>query len=340
MYTIHNHPEDMVEEMLAGYIAANPHLFERVPNTKAIAVKGKRDKVMVLTGGGAGCEPIYLGLAGQGMADAVVSGNIFAAPSATAILRTIKHIHHEQGIVMITGNYVGDVLNYELAVELCQYEGIEARAVFVKDDIPHAAKEHAEERRGICGILCVVKAAAGAADAGLPLNEVERIAKVATDAVGTVSVTFWPGYRPETGAPLYQMLADTVELGMGFNGEPGVEKKHMPSADQLAEDILQPLIDDLQLTEEDEILLLVNGKGATSLLELYVLGNSLHRYLEHRRIKVCKTETGNFFTAPGMGGVSVTVMKFDAELKRYYCRDSYTPMYTYRDVKGEWEADG
>lgn len=330
MNTIKNRPEDMVEEMIEGYIRSNCDLLEKVEGVKAIRIKNTAPRVMVIAGGGAGCEPMYIGYAGERMADAIVSGNIYAAPSATALLKTIRQMYHEDGVLMITGNYIGDVLNYELAVELCGYEGIKARAVLVKDDILHAPKENQENRRGIAGIMCVIKAAAGAAACGLTLEEVEQTAIRARDQIGSVSVTFWPGYRPETGMPMYEMPAGTVEIGMGFNGEPGILKMQMPTADQLAEKILDYLIADMNLTGGDEVLLLVNGKGATSNMELSIISNSLHQYLRHKEITVFKTEVGNFFTAPGMGGISVTLMKLDPHLKKYYNLDSYTPMYTYR----------
>lgn len=330
MITIKNRPEDMVEEMLEGYVRSNCDLLEKVSDVKAIRVKNTAPRVMIIAGGGAGCEPMYLGYAGEGMADAIVSGNIFAAPSATALLKTIRQMYHEDGVLMITGNYVGDVLNYELAVELCGYEGIKAKAVFVKDDILHAPKESRGNRRGITGIMCVIKAAAGAAASGLMLEDVEQIAIRARDKTGSVSVTFWPGYRPETGEPMYEMDSDMIEIGMGFNGEPGILQMRMPTADQLAAKVLDYLIPDMNLKKGDEVLLIVNGKGATSNMELSIMSNSLHQYLMCQEISVFKTEVGNFFTAPGMGGISVTLIKLDPLLKRYYNLDSYTPLYTYR----------
>lgn len=329
MKVIRNRSEDMVTEMIEGYVKSNLKLLKKLDGTKAVLVRDTKEKVMVLAGGGAGCEPLYLGCVGEGMADAVVSGNIFAAPPATALLKTIKNMYHEKGILMVTGNYIGDVLNYELAVELCEYEGIQAKTVFVKDDILHASKDNRDKRRGIGGILHIIKIAAAASNQGLELEEVARIANKATDFLGTVSVTFWSGYRPETGKSMFEMPEAQIEFGMGFNGEPGVMRMDMPEADKLAEIILEYIVKDLQIVKGDEILLVVNGKGATSNMELYVLVNSLHSYLNNKKICIFKTETGNFFTAPGMGGVSITVMKLDKELKKYCNQDAYTPMYTF-----------
>lgn len=222
------------------------------------------------------------------------------------------------------------MLNYELAVELCGYEGIQAKAVFVKDDILHADRDNRERRRGAAGIMCVIKTAQGAAEEGLDLKETERLAKKAGDHLGTVSVTFWPGYRPETGVPMYEMKHGMIEFGMGFNGEPGILKMQMPDSDTLCTLMMDYLVEDLEIKKQEEILVIVNGKGATSNMELYVLCSSIQRYLDRKEICLFKMETGNYFTAPGMGGVSVTIMKMDQELKRYYGRESYTPMYTYR----------
>ncbi len=329
MNTIHNRPEEMVTEMIDGYTAACPALLERMEGTKSVLVKNVRDWVTILAGGGAGCEPLYLGCAGIGMADAVVTGDVFAAPAATQLLRAMQYMYHEKGVLMITGNYVGDVLNYELAVELCGYEGIRADAVFVRDDILHKPKEMADRRRGIGGILPVIKVAAGAAEEGLSLEEVGRVARRAVEAVGTVSVTFWPGYRPETGQPMYEMPAGEIAFGMGFNGKPGVLRTAMPSADQLSKRLLDYLEEDMGLQAGEEIALILSGKGATSPMELYILSNSLRRDLASRHIRVFKTEVGNFMTAPGMGGVSLTILRLDEEIRHFYHKDSYTPMYTY-----------
>ena len=296
MVVIKNEPEMMVEEMIEGYVKANPGLFQRVPNTKAIITKEEKNRVLVLAGGGAGCEPMYLGYAGIGMADAIVSGNVFAAPPATMIYRTIRYLNPEKGVLLITGNYVGDILNYELTCELCGYDGISARAVFVKDDILHQPEEQKEQRRGIGGIMSVIKLAAGAARTGLSLEEVERIAQKGAEATGTVSVTFWPGYRPETGVPLYEMQDGIIEFGMGFNGEPGKERMEMPAASRLAEKMLESCIESLKLQKGDEVLLIVNGKGATSPMELFILTNNALEYLKRRGIHIFHTETEKFFS--------------------------------------------
>ena len=332
MNVIRNHPEDMVTEMIHGYVGANPDLLERIAGTKSILVKTPSQRVMILAGGGAGCEPLYIGCAGHKMADAVVSGNIFAAPPATVLLKTIQQMYHDKGILMVTGNYFGDVLNYELAIELCGYEGIQAKAVFFFVDILHMPRERAADRRGIGGVMQVIKTAAAAAAEGLDLEAVERIAQKAQRALGTVSVTFSPGYRPETGELMYKMQDAVIEFGMGFNGEPGVAKMNMPSADRIAEILLNYIIEDMPLKDGEEIVLIVNGKGATSNMELCILAGSLIKQFAAKKIKVFKTEMGNFFTAPGMGGASVTIMRLDEELKHYYNQDSYTPMYTYHSV--------
>lgn len=329
MKVIRNRPEDMVVEMIDGYVNSNPGLLERVERTKSILVKNVQDRVVILAGGGAGCEPLYMGCAGRGMADAIATGNIFAAPPATELLRTMKHMYHDKGVLMITGNYIGDVLNYELAVELCGYEGIEVQAVFVKDDILHMPKDKADRRRGIGGILPVIKIAAGAAAEGLDLEAVKNVAEHAIESTGTVSVTFWPGYRPETGELMYEMDPALIEFGMGFNGEPGIKKAEMLSANGLAKMILEYLIPDMELKENDEIAMLISGKGATSPMELYILANSLRCHLSENHISIFSTEIGNLFTAPGMGGVSVTLIRLNEELKCYYNKDSYTPMYAY-----------
>lgn len=329
MYVIRNSPDGMVDEMIDGYIGINANQFLRGENSNSIIVKNVWDRVVILAGGGAGCEPLYMGCVGEGMADAVVVGNIFAAPSATELLRTIQQIYHEKGVLMITGNYFGDVLNYGLAEELCAYEGISAKAVFVKDDILHKPLEEKEKRRGICGIIPTIKIAAGAVSEGLQLDKAAEIAQKTADNIGTVSVTFWPGYQPETGEPLYTMQRDSIEFGMGFNGEPGKMQTEWLSAERLSAQVMEYLSADMGLDSRDEIALIVNGKGATSYMELFILVHNLQKWIQNKKLHLFKAEVGNFFTAPGMGGVSVTVLKLDEELKRFYNKRSSTPLYNY-----------
>lgn len=332
-----NSSDTMVDEMIDGYIASTGNLFSRIPETKSIVYNPtfNRDKVKIIVGGGAGCEPIYLGCAGEGMADAVVNGNIFAAPSAIAVLKTVRYMNCSKGVVFITGNYTGDVLNYELAAELCETEGVNAKAVFVRDDILHKEKQDREARRGITGIVWTIRIASAMAEEGKSVEEIVEAVNAVIKNLATVSVTFWPGYRPDTGIPLYEMEEGKIEFGMGINGEPGIEKTEMPSSEVLAEKIMGFIHRDMELEQKDEISLMINGKGATSFAELYVLANDIKKYVEKQGICIYHIEVGNYLTAPGMGGVSVTALKLNDMLKNYFRKGAYTGLYASK--VGVWE---
>lgn len=332
-----NSSDTMIDEMIEGYISSTGGAFSRVSGTKSIVYNPAKneERVKIIVGGGAGCEPIYLGCAGAGMADAVVNGNVFAAPSAIAVLKTVQHMNCSAGVVFISGNYTGDVLNYELAAELCGAEGVNAKAFFVRDDILHKDKKNREARRGITGIIWTIRIASAMAKDGKSVDEILAAMNVVNENLATVSVTFWPGYRPDTGRPLYEMDEDIIEFGMGVNGEPGIKQMKMPSSEVLAKEIMDYINKDLELGQKDQISLMINGKGATSYAELYVFTNNVKEYIKRKGIHIYHIEVGNYFTAPGMGGVSVTVLKVNDLLKDCLGRGTYTGMYSSKI--GAWE---
>ena len=321
--------DDIILEEMEGVVLENPSLYEYLPQYRCIAVKErKQDKVVVLANNGGGAEPMFAGLAGEGMADAVCTGHLFSAPSAYHIYESAKYIYAGKGVLLLTGNFTGDFLNNDLAAELLEIEGYQARCVYVRDDIGAAGKDHKERRGGIGGMLWVLKMASAAASMGLDLDEVENIARIAADHIYTLPIVFDTGYLPVTGTPMFQMpVRDHIEFGMGFNGEPGFLSMKMPKAGELAEKILTLLLDEFEAGEQDHVCLMVNSLGSLGFLDLHVLEGKIIKGLRSRDISVYDAISGWYSPIQGMGGITVTLLHMVPELKPYYDYPAYTPFY-------------
>ncbi|MCR4431354.1 MAG: dihydroxyacetone kinase subunit DhaK [Tepidanaerobacteraceae bacterium] len=322
-----NSPDEIVKQMIEGYLCANSVLFDAVPNTNGIVLKEKKTKVAIVTGGGAGNEPWNIGYAGYGLADGVAIGHVYAAPPTRSIISVAKATNYEKGILFIANNYAGDVLNFELAAELLQMEGIKARCVFVSDDVASAPPENADERRGIAGIALVLKIAGAAADAGLDLDRVEQIAKKANRNIHTLSATTSPGYMPNTGEAMFRMDENTVEIGMGFNGEPGIFRMKFAGADKIVDVMMDYLLNDLRAEAGREVAVFVNGFGLTGMMELCIVNRRVGQILQEKGIVIHDMFIDMLFVPPGAGGFSISLLKLDDELKQYYDCPAYSPFF-------------
>ena len=331
MNKIINHPDHMISEMLDGYLAMYGDQFEKIPNPNGkcngMIRKDRRDKVSIVVGGGGGNEPWIIGYVGKGLADGAALGPVYTAPPARAILNVTKEVPHEKGVVYIAANHTGDVLNFELVSELAELEGIRTECVFVTDDITSAPIEHQEERRGVAGISMVVKIAGAAAEAGLELDEVVRIARKACANTYTFSVTTSPGYMPGSGKAMFEMPEGEIEYGMGFNGENGVLHTPLTSADEIADTLMKYLLDDIRPAEGDELAVFVNGFGFTSKLELCILSRRVHEILCEKGAAIHDMFTDELFCPQGTGGLSISIVRLDEELKKYYDAPAYAPFF-------------
>ena len=336
MNKIINHPDNMIKEMLEGYLSIYPGLFDKVdaPNTNGLMVHDHGDKVSIVVGGGAGNEPWIMGYVGRGLATGASLGNVYTAPPSRTILNVTKAVPHDRGVVYICTNHAGDVLNFELVSELAELEGITAKCVFVTDDITSEPIERKGERRGVAGIALVIKVAGAACDAGLSLDEVVRIATKAKQETYTFSVTTSPGYMPGSGRAMFEMPEGEIEYGMGFNGEPGVLHTKLTSADEIAETMMKYLCDDMKLTERDEIAVMINGFGFTSPLELCILGRRVRSLLAEKNARVHDIFIDELFRPQGTGGLSISIMRLDDELKKYYDMPAYSPFFKKEAIGG------
>ncbi|MEM1563295.1 MAG: dihydroxyacetone kinase subunit DhaK [Candidatus Bathyarchaeia archaeon] len=321
-----NDPFRVTVESIEGFVKAYNYFIKQVSShvvaRKDAPIKGK---VGVVVGGGSGHEPLFIGFVGLGMADAAVLGEVFAAPAPPSILEATRAANGGKGVLYIYGNYAGDNMNFDLAARMAAAEGIVTETVRVWDDIASAPPERMHERRGLAGDLFVIKIAGAKAETGAPLEEVKRVAEKARDNCRTFAVALSPGTIPATGKPTFTIGEDEMYLGVGAHGEKGVEKVKLKTADETAEILVKGIVQDMPFKSGDEVNVIVNGYGSTTLMELFIVNRKVHQLLEAMGIKVHRTEVGNFLTTQEMAGCSITLMRLDDELKSLYDAPAYTP---------------
>ncbi|WP_453991358.1 dihydroxyacetone kinase subunit DhaK [Bacillus nitroreducens] len=326
-----NNPTNVVEEMIDGYLKAHPTYVRRLEeNDRAVVTTRKTldNKVGILIGGGSGHEPGFLGYVGDGMADGVAVGNIFASPPPAPILEVTKAINKGAGVVYLYGNYAGDVMNFGMAAELAEMEGIEVEMALTTDDVASAPKEEKEKRRGIAGEFFVFKTAGAAADKGYDLKNVARVARKTNENTRSMGVGLTPCSLPQTGKPSFEIGDDEMELGLGHHGEPGIKKAPLDTADNVADELLDHIFADMPLNAGDDVAVLVNGLGSTPRMELYIMFRRVEQRLKEKGINIYRSYVGDYITSLEMGGCSITLTKLDDELKTFIDHPVDCPMFT------------
>lgn len=325
MKKIINNPTDVVSEALMGMQAAYPDKLVYTPKMEVISRKEKKtDKVAVISGGGAGHEPLHAGFVGKGMLDAAISGNVFSSPSPDRIGSAIEQVSCGKGVLMVIKNYSGDIMNFGLSADLAEMDDIEVAQVVVKDDVAVPDREEGTGRRGIAGTVFVHKIAGAKAEQGASLAEVKEAAEKAVRNIRTIGVAMTPCTLPAVGKPGFQIADDEIEIGMGIHGEQGVETTKIKTAKEIAEILVGRILADYDYTGS-EVAVLVNGLGGTPLMELYILNMEVQKLLKEKGIKAYRTFVGNYCTAIDMTGASVTLMKLDDELKELLDAPCDTP---------------
>jgi len=313
-----NDAVDIVDEALDGMALASGGRLVRPSGLNALVrAEIPASKVALLIGGGSGHEPMFTCFVGENLADGSAAGQVFAAPSPDLILATTKAIHRGRGVLYVYGNYAGDNMNFDIAAELAAEEGIETRTVRVWDDVASAPPDRLEERRGIAGDFYVVKIAGGAAAERDSLDEVYRIAAKARDNTRSMGVAISAGSIPETGARTFELGDDEIEIGMGAHGEPGVSRQKLAAADSVADQMMGVILADLPFRAGDEVALLINNLGATTMMELLIVNRRVRRILAEAGIRTYCTDIGRFLTCQEMAGFSISLLRLDEELKRY-----------------------
>ena len=319
----------MVQELIEGFVLANEQKVCKHPEVNAVIrrdapVKGK---VGIVIGGGAGHEPLFLEYVGRGMADAEAHGQIFAAPSPRIVSEAIKAVDSGNGVILLYNNYAGDVLNFDMAEEKARAGGVSIRTVLINDEIASAPPGQEAQRRGTTADHIVIKIAGAAAEKMLPLEEVVRITQKAISGARSLGVALSSCTLPATGREIFDLPDDMMELGMGLHGEPGVERTVLMSADQTAEKIVPRIVEDLPYERGDEIVLIVNGYGSTTRMELFIVNRRIRQMLAELGIRVYGTEVGEFCTSQEMKGLSVTFVRLDEELRDLYDQPCDSPFY-------------
>jgi dihydroxyacetone kinase len=312
-----NDPADVALELAAAFADAHPDVVRRVAERVLARADQTSDKVGIVTGGGSGHEPAFLGYVGAGCADAVAVGNIFTSPSPDAILTSIQHADRGRGVLLVYGNYSGDVMNCRLAVRQAAAAGIEVRQLFVTDDLASAAPDEPERRRGIAGDVMVLKMAGAAAEAGLSLDEVEAIGRAANDRTRTIGIALSSAELPGAAQPIFTTPGDRMEVGLGVHGEPGISTEKLGTADEVGTMLARRLLADIACPAGSTVALLVNGLGATPLLEQYLVHHAVLRELTGNGISVHRSMVGEFVTSLQMAGLSATITVLDDRLRQF-----------------------
>lgn len=313
-----NNPDAAAKEQFEGFMAASDNL-EQVHNlTAAIRKDFPVGKVAIVTGGGAGHEPMYGGYVGAGIADAVAVGDVFAAPTPDVILETSKALNPDKGIIFIYGNYAGDNMNFDIAAELLEDEDIPSHTVRVNDDVYSAPKSNAIERRGIAGALYVLKAAGAAADLYDNFDDVVTATEKALKHTASAGVALGPCAIPRNNSFNFDIEHDDIEMGMGLHGEPGVGKSKLKTTNDTVAELMDKLVAELELTAKDEVCVLVNNLGTSTQMELLIANRAIHQYLNDKRVIIHDCLIGSYCTSLEMSGFSISLFKLDQELKRLY----------------------
>ena len=325
-----NPQEDPAGGMVEGFLEACPGLYTRVPvdrgNNYGIRRTNCDHKVSVIVGGGSGNDPWCLGYIGEGMADAGVIGSVYTAPSVRAIQAVTRSVPHKDGVVYICTNHAGDVLGFELAGEVGEMEGISSRTIAVTDDIASALPAEKNQRRGMAGVLFVVKTAGGAASLGMSMEDVARIAGRANENTYSYSAIVSPFRDPITEGVLFDLRDGMVAYGVGMSGEPGLLNKAFVSADVMADTVIRFLLNEIQPLPMNEIAVLINGFGKTSEMEMAIVASRVYKLLRREKINIAHMLNGKVYSPVDCTGFSVSIMCMDEELKRCFEVPAWTPI--------------
>lgn len=325
-----NKPQNFVDEMIEGILAAHPDQLTFVENDLRCIVKAgekKKGKVGLATGGGSGHLPLFLGYVGEGMLDGCSVGGVFQSPSAEQMLNVTKAIDTGAGVLYIYGNYGGDILNFDMAAEMAEIENINVLSLVGTDDVASAPKAEEHKRRGVAGIFFMYKIAGAKADEMASIEEVKRVAEKAGANVRTMGVALTPCIVPEVGKPGFSIGEDEMEIGMGIHGEPGIHRGKLKPADEVVDTMMSRILEDLPFRKDDEVSVLINGLGATPKEEMYIVYRRIDRILKDKGIAVFHVYVGEFATSMEMAGFSISLLKLDDELKRLLAKPARTPFF-------------
>lgn len=324
-----NDPDRIVDDMLKGYAKAHKDYIHICENNDHVVVKNelKQGKVGIVSGGGSGHEPCFIGYVGEHMLDAAAAGEVFSSPPATAFYEAFKAADTGAGVACLFGNYAGDNMNVKMAIQMAQMNGIHVEYVTATDDLASASKEDKEKRHGIAGSLFMWKIGCAKAELGGTLDEVIKAAQEAVDNTRSICVGLSPCSIPAVGHPNFQIEEGTMEYGIGHHGEPGVQIEPLKNADTIADQLCKMIEDDLELKAGEEVAVIVSGLGGTPLMEQYVIYNEVENYLHQKGISIYKAFVGDYVTSLEMNGAALTIMRVKEHMKELLDLDVDTPEF-------------
>jgi len=325
-----NDPMQVVDEMLEGFLFVNAKYVRRSATHARVLLRRDapvKGKVAIVTGGGSGHKPSFIGFLGQGMLDAVCVGDIFTSPPVPTIWDAIKSVNGGKGVILLLGNYSGDVMNFDMAAELAIDEGIEVMQSIATDDVGAGFKDEPHKRRGVSGEFLIWKCCGAMAERDESLSEVRRIAEKVNSNARTMGVAIAPCTVPAAGKPTFELSENEMEVGVGHHGEPGVMRMPLEPVDKVVDMLTEKIVSDLPYGNGDDVLTLINGLGATPLLELYIAQRRLQQNLQELGIHIVRSLVGEYFTALEMAGFSITLLKVDQELKELLAAPAETSYF-------------
>lgn len=327
MKKIMNNVDAVENEMVLGMVKAYPQYIKKLDcGNVVVRARKKEGKVALISGGGSGHEPAHGGFVGEGMLDAAVAGPVFTSPTPDQIYEGIKAIATDKGVFMVVKNYTGDVMNFEMAAEMAEMDGIPVKYVVTNDDVAVQDSLYTVGRRGVAGTIFVHKIAGAKAEEGAELEAVQAVAQKVVDNVRTMGMAIKPCTVPAVGKPGFELSDDEMEVGIGIHGEPGTHREPLKKADEIVDMLLEKILADIDYADS-EVAVLINGAGGTPLMELFIVNNHVSDVLAAKGIKVYKTFVGNYMTSIEMDGFSISLLRLDDEMKKLLDAKADTPAF-------------
>lgn len=327
MKKILNNVDAVENEMVLGMVKAYPQYIKKLDcGNVVVRARKKEGKVALISGGGSGHEPAHGGFVGEGMLDAAVAGPVFTSPTPDQIYEGIKAIATDKGVFMVVKNYTGDVMNFEMAAEMAEMDGIPVKYVVTNDDVAVQDSLYTVGRRGVAGTIFVHKIAGAKAEEGAELEAVQAVAQKVVDNVRTMGMAIKPCTVPAAGKPGFELSDDEMEVGIGIHGEPGTHREPLKKADEIVDMLLEKILADIDYADS-EVAVLINGAGGTPLMELFIVNNHVSDVLAAKGIKVYKTFVGNYMTSIEMDGLSISLLRLDDEMKKLLDAKADTPAF-------------
>jgi len=315
-----NDPKQFVPEMLKGIALANPQTLKYIPEYNLIMRTDipKDDKVSIMQGSGSGHEPAHVMIVGRGMLDAACPGDVFSAPAADYVYNTSKLVSSKKGVLHLINNYTGDRMSFDMGKEMAEADGVNIKTVLVNDDVAVKDSTWTVGRRGVAGNFFVIKAVGAAAETGADLDTLVSLGNRVVSVTRTMGMALTGCTPPAKGKPIFELAEDEMEMGVGIHGEPGRKRVKFAPANQIVDELLEAVVSDIPYKAGDEVALMINGMGGTPISELYLLYGHAHEQLVKRGMKVWRSYVGEYCTSLEMAGFSLTLVKMDDELKKYF----------------------